>query len=198
MNNRLTAVAALIVLGFVQSAGAVVLLSEEAALAQMFPGADEVTSEDVALTSAKLGQIKEQLGGKWTLYQGGVAAEGDEDSQYGITFYRGISGGEVTGTAMIETQPGKWGPVTYIIAVGNDGKVKDLAVMSYVEKRGRPIALRSFLGQFVGKGPDDKLMVGKDVQAITGATISCRATAFAVKKVVEIYRASAGTTPAVD
>jgi Na+-translocating ferredoxin:NAD+ oxidoreductase RnfG subunit len=59
--------------------------------------------------------------------------------------------------------------------------------MSYVEQRGRPIATRRFLDQFLGKTAKSAITIGKDIDAVSGATISSRATAFAVKKVVVLY-----------
>ena len=99
----------------------------------------------------------------------------------------GIKAGETTGVALVEVQPGKWGPVKYIVALDLTGKVTNLAVMSYVEQRGRPISTRRFLGQFIGKTGKSPITVGKDVDAVSGATISSRATAFAVKKVIALY-----------
>ena len=58
--------------------------------------------------------------------------------------------------------------------------------MSYKEKRGRPIARKSFLKQFIGKRSGDPVQVRKDIRAISGATISSDATCFAVKKAIAI------------
>jgi len=62
--------------------------------------------------------------------------------------------------------------------------------MSYVEQRGRPISTRRFLSQFIGKTSKNPIQVGKDVDAVSGATISSRASAFAVKKVIALYEAA--------
>jgi electron transport complex protein RnfG len=100
-----------------------------------------------------------------------------------------MKGGYTAGVAVVEVQPGKWGPVTYIVALDAYGsKVVNLAVMSYTEKRGRPISTKRFLGQFTGKTAASPLTVGKDIDAVSGATISSRATAFAVKKVLLLYQ----------
>ncbi len=170
----------------VRPCAGVVLLTDDAALKQMFPDADNVMTEDIVLDDAQLDKVKSQLGGKWVLYQAGSKSKkvGEENN---CTFYFAEKDGEKTGIALMETQPGKWGPVKYIIALDMTGKVKDLAVMLYVEKRGKPIARRRFLGQFIGKTSADPLMVKKDIDAISGATISSRASAFAVKKVIVIY-----------
>ena len=190
MNKKLASplVIVLLLIGVIllRPCAAIVLLTDEQALKEMFPDADNVTTECKLLSVEQLEKVKSQLGGKWVLYQAGSKSKevGEEDS---CLFYFAMENGKKIGVAIMETQPGKWGPVKYIIALDMTGKVKDLAVMMYVEQRGKPIARRSFLGQFIGKTSEDEIIVGKDVDAITGATISSRATAFAVKKVVALY-----------
>jgi Na+-translocating ferredoxin:NAD+ oxidoreductase RnfG subunit len=154
----------------------------------MFPNADKVVTDAKALTPAQVTAVKGQLGDKWTLYQSGAkAAETTENDT--VKFYFGTKAGQKTGVALVEVQPGKWGPVKYIVALDLTGKVTNLAVMSYVEQRGRPISTRRFLNQFIGKTVTSPVQVGKDVDAVSGATISSRASAFAVKKVIVLYDA---------
>ncbi|MBN2464654.1 FMN-binding protein [candidate division WOR-3 bacterium] len=75
----------------------------------------------------------------------------------------------------------------HIVALDMTGKVTNLAVMSYVDQRCRSIATRRFLDQFIGKTGESPTTASKDVDAVSGATISSRATAFAVKKVIVLY-----------
>ncbi len=190
MNKRLISplvfALSLVVVILVRPCNAIVLLTDEQALKEMFPDADNITTECKLFSAEQLDKIKGQLGGKWVLYQAGSKSK-EVDEQDSCAFYFAKKNGENIGVALMETQPGKWGPVKYIVAMDMTGKVKNLAVMMYVEQRGKPIARRSFLGQFIGKSSEDDILVGKDVDAISGATISSRATAFAVKKVVAIY-----------
>ncbi len=179
---------AFLLIALVRTAGAVVLLNHEAALKAMFPDADKIVTEEVSLTPDQVTAVKSHLGDKWTLYQAGGQSEEEKEADTAV-FYFGTKAGEKTGVALIEVQPGKWGPVKFIVAMDLAGKVKDLAVMSYVEQRGRPISTKRFLGQFVGKTGKSQVTVGKDVDAISGATISSRATAFAIKKVIALYDA---------
>jgi Na+-translocating ferredoxin:NAD+ oxidoreductase RnfG subunit len=180
--------AVLLLVALARPAGAVVLLSHEQALKAMFPAADKIVTEEKELTPDQVKAIKGHLGDKWTLYQAG-GKSADESEIDTAAFYFGVKAGERTDVAVVEVQPGKWGPVKYIVAMDLAGKVKDLAVMSYLEQRGRPISTRRFLGQFIGKTGESQITVGKDVDAISGATISSRATAFAVKKVIALYEA---------
>lgn len=178
--------AALLTGGLSAASSAMTLLTEEEALKEMFPDADTVVSEMKILDPAEVDALNDRIGGRLVLYQKGSKSEKlAEKDDY--TFYFGIKDGKKTGVAVMDTQPGKWGPVQFIIALDMEGKVKDLAVMMYVEKRGRPIARRSFLGQFIGKCSEDKITVRKDIKGVSGATISSRCAAFTVRKIIALY-----------
>ena len=187
MKNRNGRFAVLIMLClFVSTGYGITLLTQEQALKEMFPDADEVVIENVTISSGDLEILKKNLGGSLVHFQSGSQSEEVVESTE-LTFYYGLKNGEKTSVAIIDQQPGKWSPVQYIILVDMaTAKVKNLAVMSYKEKRGRPIARKSFLKQFIGKGSGDPVQVRKDVRAISGATISSDATCFAVKKAIAI------------
>jgi Na+-translocating ferredoxin:NAD+ oxidoreductase RnfG subunit len=166
----------------IHAASAMTLLTQEQAMKEMFPNADRVVAQTRTPADAELAKIKARLGGTLVHFQrGSESASVQEKSEF--TFYVGYLKNQPIGVALIEEQPGKWGPVTYIIMMDpSTAKVKNLAVMSYEEKRGRPIARRNFLDQFLGKGSADAFKVHKDIRAVSGATISSDATCFAVKK----------------
>lgn len=173
---------------------AIELLNKEKALKKMFPDEKNIVTEVRALTDDEIARIKERLGGKLVHFQKGSklkkskAAAEVEKGTIEYTFYFVEKDGIREKVAVIEEQPGKWGTVKFIIALNaKTAKVENLAVMAYKEKRGRPIARRNFLKQFIGKGSDDKIKVRKDIRAISGATISSDSTCFAVKKVIVLY-----------
>ena len=186
MKAGLMILSVLLALVLVRPAAGVVLLNQDQALKQMFPDAAKIVPEVHVFTAAQVDTAKAQLGGKWTLYQSGSKSEESKEND-SVTFFFGMKDGKKTGVALVEVQPGKWGPVKYMVALDLTGKVANLAVMSYVEQRGRPIATRRFLDQFLGKTAKSPITIGKDIDAVSGATISSRATAFAVKKVVVLY-----------
>lgn len=186
--EQLLVIVVCIIVGiFYTSVYAVRLLSKKIALKKMLPEAESIVEETRKLTGDEKEKINKNLGGVMVFYQPGSESEKVyERNEY--TFYFGMKGGKKTKVAIIEKQPGKWGPVEYIIALdAKTAKVTDLAVMSYTERRGRPIARRNFLKQFVGKHNKDPIKVRKDIRGITGATISCVATCFAVKKISTMY-----------
>lgn len=172
---------------FSQTCPALTLLTEEKALDAMFPDVDDIVTETCTLTETEIAHIRERLGGQLVHYQKGSKSEDiSEDTTY--TFFIGIKNNHTAGVAVIEEQPGKWGPVTFIIALNTaSGKVTNLAVMAYKERRGRPIARRNFLKQFIDKGSADPVRIRKDIRAISGATISSDCACFAVKKVLALY-----------
>ena len=179
--------AVMLFLGAVTAVGfAYTLLSQEEALKEVFwPGA-EIEEETVKLTGDTLSRIKEKLGGSLEYYQAGSESSRVRGKTT-ITFYFAKKDGERKGVAIIDVQPGKWGPVEFITSMTLDATVKNVRVMSYQEKRGRPIARLAYMNQYRGKSSRSILTVGKDIIGVTGATISSRAATFAVKKAIVIY-----------
>ncbi len=56
----------------------------------------------------------------------------------------------------------------------------------YYEDKGKPAMKWNFLKQYVGKSPSDPLTLGKDIDAVSGATWTSTSVTFAVKKAVVI------------
>ncbi|MBI4712829.1 MAG: FMN-binding protein [Planctomycetes bacterium] len=162
------------------------LLTEEKALKEMLPGVDRVEKVTRTLTDDEIGRIKGRIKTMTLHQEGSEAKKMDEVRDY--TFYFGIKGDKKVGVVLFDIQPGKWGPVSFVLALDTQtAKVTNMAVTAYVEKRGRPIALRSFLSQFFGKGSNDPLDPSKDYRAISGATISSKCAAFVVRKACTLY-----------
>ncbi len=187
--KRIVASAVVLAIGvlFSTECFAMRLLTKEEALKQMFPDAQKIENSTRSLSVDELAKIKNRLGGQLVHYQEGSKSQAVQE-RHEYHFYYSVVNGEKTGVAIIEEQPGKWGPVEFIIALDPlTAKVKNLAVMSYEEKRGRPIARNNFLNQFIGKGSKDPIQIRKDIRAISGATISSDCTCFAVKKAIAMY-----------
>ncbi len=187
-NIKLTVIIGCVFIGtLVTSVYAVRLLSEKIALKKMMPDVEKIVTETRTISEQEKEKIRQRLGGIMVFYQPGSESEKIyEQSEY--TFHFGMKGGSKSKVAVVEKQPGKWGPVEYIITLDTQtAKVTNLAVMSFAERRGRPIARRNFLKQFIGKENRDALKIRKDIRGITGATISSAATCFAVKKISTLY-----------
>lgn len=180
-------IVALCALFFDSSAGlAFTLLTQEQALEEVFGKDAEITVETKVLEGDALKTVMERLGGKLVYYQQGSESEW-VNAKTKIDFYFASKDGKRFGVGIIDVEPGKWGPVTFIIGMTLQGVVKRVRVLEYVEKRGRPIARSSFMRQFAGKSSKSLLEVGRDITGISGATISSRASAFTVKKAIVLY-----------
>jgi Na+-translocating ferredoxin:NAD+ oxidoreductase RnfG subunit len=165
---------------------AITVLTKDQALKEVFFSGAEIETETQKLTKEKRKQIEDRLGGSLVYHQEG-SESADVESQKEVTFYFGKKDGDRKGVAIIDVQPGKWGPVEFITAMDIKGTVKAVRVMSYEEIRGRPIARRAYMNQYRGKTVNSTLTVGKDIVGISGATISSRSATFAVKKALVMY-----------
>ncbi len=186
MSKRFMAIAFLLLITPVAVTLAITLLTQEEALKEVFWDGAVIEKETKELTGATLARIQERLGGNLVYTQEGSESAAVE-TQHKIDFYFAKKDGERKGVAIIDVEPGKWGPVEIITAMTTDAVVKNVKVMSYQEQRGQPIARSSFMNQYRGKTSQSPLTVGKDIIAISGATISSRAATFTVKKAIVIY-----------
>jgi thiamine biosynthesis lipoprotein ApbE len=99
-----------------------------------------------------------------------------------------VKDGKVAGYAMIVREVTKTLPVTFIVGVGADGRVLDVAVLRHDEHIGVDCAKRRFLKQFEGKAPSDRLRMGANYDVVSGATLSCNAIARGVRRVLAVVQ----------
>ena len=162
------------------------LISDEKAIKEMLPETDRVEKIVRTLTEAEIAVIKGQLGSLTLAAEGGKKAA--DVMEY--AFYFGMKGDKKTGVALFDSEPGKWGAINFIYCLDPEtGKIRNMAVVSLSEKRGRPVALKSFLKQFFGRGKADPFDIGKGLNAIAGATVSSKTAAFSARKAVVLYDA---------
>ena len=162
------------------------LLTKEDALKQVFDPGVEITTENKELAEPALSKVKERLDGNLVFTQKGSKSQRVEDVS-SVDFYFASKNGEKIGVAVIDSEPGKWGAIEFIIAMDLKGTVTRVEVMNSEEKRGQPVSRGSFVGQYKGKTGKDAFVVGKDITGISGATITSRCATFAVKKAIVLY-----------
>ena len=155
------------------TAHAVVYLKPQEALKQLFADSDVVKADKKTLTAADRQKLSEILG-----YS--ITAET-------VTFFVGYSGDKIDGYALMDQQIGKTQPITFMILLGPDGVVREIEVLAYQESQGSQIRYTRFREQFRGKDRTDPLRVGQDIQNITGATLSVRATTETVRRALVLW-----------
>jgi electron transport complex protein RnfG len=85
---------------------------------------------------------------------------------------------------------GYGGPLALAVGIDLSGKVAGIAVVSSKETvgLGGKVLEEENLKKWNGKTTEDKLVVGEDVQAVTGATITTKAVTAQVKKALQAYQ----------
>ncbi|MDD4179582.1 MAG: RnfABCDGE type electron transport complex subunit G [Candidatus Margulisbacteria bacterium] len=101
--------------------------------------------------------------------------------------YIGIKGDKTVGLAVSVAPRGYSGAIKMLVGINADGKVIGVKVLDQRETPGlgANVVKRSFLAQFCGKTVKDEIEPKKDIDAITGATISSRAVARGVKEALK-------------
>lgn len=106
----------------------------------------------------------------------------------GRTLYQGFGeDGRPVGLAIEVVGKGFGGPIRLLVGVDPESRrVTGLQILSHQETPGLGARIQEegWRAQFKGKEASDPFVVKQDVQAITGATISSRAVAAAVKEAV--------------
>lgn len=120
-----------------------------------------------------------------------VAAEGRHP------IYEGYEGEKPIGLAVLVAPRGYSGEVRMLVGVDPALQVKGLKILAQKETPGlgTEILKPKFLGQFIGKGTTDLIEPKKDIDIITGATISTRAVSEGVRMVLREAREYKKGTP---
>ena len=91
------------------------------------------------------------------------------------------------GWLVIDQVIGKHEFITYALGLNADGSVKQIEIMEYRETYGYQIRDPRWRAQFAGKTAADPLKLEKDIQNISGATLSCRHITDGVKRLLALY-----------
>jgi hypothetical protein len=102
------------------------------------------------------------------------------------------TGDRVDGYAVIDEEKGQHQPITFGTQLDAAGKVVRTEIMVYREGQGDEIREARFQRQYRGKGARDGLRFGRDIVAISGATISSRSMTVAVERAVKLVELAQG------
>ena len=168
MLNRMF-ITAMIVVGLISGAAyARTYLSIQDAQKLMFPNS-KLTRVPVTFTDAQLEVIRDRSGVR--------------EPEKGDQIWHAANGGWF----MIQQVVGKHEMITYAIGINPDGSVKHIEILEYVESYGYEVAEQNWLKQFYGKTVASGFKLGKDVDSISGATLSCKHLVDGVKRDLVAY-----------
>lgn len=148
-----------------------VFLTKNEALKVAFPDADQVDREKKWLTDAQREAI------------GNICLQKIKDRR--INFYIGKKAGKPIGYALMDYVIGKSFPINFMVVLNTDGTVRNVEIMVYREPQGWEVRYKSFLSQFFGRNAESNF---RDINSITGATISVRSITRGVYKAVAAFK----------
>ncbi len=88
---------------------------------------------------------------------------------------------------IVDEVVGKHEMITYAVGISPTGAVQGIEIMEYVESYGYEVADESWRKQFVGKTAEDPIKLKKDIENISGATLSSKHLTDGVKRIMVMY-----------
>lgn len=102
-----------------------------------------------------------------------------------VYYYEVISNDKIIGYAILDNVKGKVKPITYLVIFSPDFSVKSVHIIKYREQHGGAIQNRPWLDQFNNKNIESNIELNESIDGISGATISVKAVAKGVKKLLK-------------
>ena len=101
-----------------------------------------------------------------------------------MAVYRLSRGDSLLGFAAVGNVIGKDQPITFLVAIDPQDRLKDVDILVYREPYGGEVAYEPWRRQFRGKSAADSLRVGREIRSISGATISVHAVTLGVRRLL--------------
>lgn len=109
--------------------------------------------------------------------------------------WRAQAGDSLLGHVFVDQVYGKHELITYALGITADGQVAGVEILDYRETHGDQVRLPRWRAQFLGKDADDAVKLGRDIQNISGATLSCRHLTDGVRRLLATHRALLAGAP---
>ena len=146
------------------------VISREEALRMAFPGA-VIESKILFLTEDEMKEAEKISGSRL--------------SSALVTRYTAKNGGALAGIAYLDTHTVRTKKESLMVMMDSTGKVKRIEVVAFLEpKEYLPPDL--WYSQFQGKILNDDLRLERGIRAVTGATLTAKATTDAVRRAIAI------------
>jgi hypothetical protein len=144
----------------------------EDALAVYFPAA-EIRREAVFLTEPQIDEAQKRAGTR--------------PASAVIYPYHVYEHGARVATSFLDAHRVRTLPETLMIVVNRDGTIRHLEVLVFQEPK-EYMAPARWYERFIGRRLDARLQLKRDIDAITGATLTARATVNAVRRVLALHQ----------
>jgi len=169
---RITLVASVLLTCLVGSAGAKLFHTQKEALALAFPEATRVEAKTHILTPEQASEIESQ-------------SRSELESRL-VTLHTAWQGDVLLGFAHIDVHTVRTKAEGLMVVLSPEGVVRSVRVLAFYEPLDYLPTARWY-EQFVGKGGEDGLRVGRDIDAVSGATLSARAASAGVRRALAFH-----------
>lgn len=146
----------------------VVYATPKTVLASFFPKSERVTYRTLPLDARAKARLAHRLG--YT------------PARDSYTVFVAMTQGKVDGYAVIDDELGLHQPITFATRLTSRGVVDRVEIMVYREPRGDEVRDPRFRKQFEGKSAADPLRIDRDIDAVSGATVSSASLATGVRR----------------
>ena len=150
-----------------QPAYALVYMSVDQAQQLMFAGRT-LTPLPLDLNAGQIAAIERDSGVK--VYAGSLRAWKADDGYF-----------------FVDAVIGKHDLITYAVALSADGGVRQVEILEYREAYGGEVRNAHWRGQFIGRRHGDAVQTGRDIQNISGATLSCQHVTDGIRRLLATY-----------
>ena len=89
-----------------------------------------------------------------------------------VYFWKIFESNSLVGVAILDNVLGKSLPITYLTCFNMDGQLINAHIVKYREDYGYEVGNKRWLNQFIGLGINSDFIIGKNIDGISGATIS--------------------------
>lgn len=152
----------------------------DAALRRVFGDAVRIEPRSAYLTAAELDSVR-----RW----GRARCDAPR-----FTYYVASRNDTLLGRAYLDTHPVRSMPATILFAVDAAGRVSAVEILAFHEPEDY-LPPRRWLDRLVGRTESARLRPGEDLDGISGATLSARSTAEALRRVLALDRLLRGAKP---
>jgi len=153
-------------------ASAKVFASQKQALEEAFPDATRIERKTHLLGRKDAAKIE--------------SLTGAEVSAKVVVLHTAYKDDDVVGYAHIDVHIVRTQPEAFLLVLSPDGRVRSVRVLAFHEPLDY-LPTDRWYDQFAGKSKDDGLRVGHDVHGVVGATLSARAAADGVRRMLAYW-----------
>lgn len=147
-------------------------------LTEYFKGAKHVGNKRVTLSDAEAADIAKKLG----------HPDASKLKRSWAVYYGEAADGKRMGYAILDAEIGQHELIDFGVKLGLAGSVERVEIMAFREPYGDGVRIERFRNQFIGKTANDPIVAGRDIDIISGATLSSRSLAVGVKRDVLVLQ----------